>query len=169
MTRLRFSHPRHFYSRFLAILLSAAVLAGGTLSSFAEASRFNRETDFWKSRRMASRQGAPPMAQREDTPRNRPPIVTQKNSSPNWFEVDKFFPLFGPTSWHRDRTTVPYVTMIQDAHNNFAAQLSLEKSLVELAQKDKPLLVCVEGAWGPLDVDLSEAIRDPEKRKETAS
>lgn len=169
MTRLRFSHPRHFYSRFLAILLSAAVLAGGTLSSFAEASRFNRETDFWKSRRMASRQGAPPMAQREDTPRNRPPIVTQKNSSPNWFEVDKFFPLFGPTSWHRDRTTVPYVTMIQDAHNNFAAQLSLEKSLVELAQKDKPLLVCVEGAWGPLDVDLSEAIRDPEKRKETAT
>jgi hypothetical protein len=71
--------------------------------------------------------------------------------------VETFWPVEKrrPAVWNSERPFCPMVFQVQDLHGDYAAQKNLADIIRSLAStKDPsapPLLVAVEGAWGPLD------------------
>jgi ATP-dependent Lon protease len=152
-------------------IVSLSLLLTGPLAPLAQAKTEEIKSNFWSARKSVSRQRPPALTER--APFLAPPPLRGdgpvKATSKNWFEVASYTPVFGPRSWKRGNVLVPFVTIIQDAHDNYEAQLALSRTLAELAEKEKdgPLLVCVEGAWGPLSTDLFKN-PDPEIRRQKA-
>jgi hypothetical protein len=154
----------------MPISLCLALIVTGPLAPFAQANQESKKNSLWEERRAVAQsriRSELQMASLVDTSRSLSP-KSNTPSSPNWFKVDNHTPVFGPKAWHRGKTLVPFVTLIQDAHDNYAAQLALSRTLAELAEKDKPLLVCVEGAWGPLSTNIFNLIKDEKERGKKA-
>lgn len=158
-----------FLSQGLGLVISVSLFLTGPIAPFAEASERNKNDSFWKSRQLsAGRRASVPEQCSNAFNIGKRPLPLKEKSSPHWFEVSHHTPMFGPKSWRRGNTVIPFVTIIQDAHDNDAAQLALSRTLTELAQKEKPLLVCVEGAWGPLSTDIFNLIQNETERSKMA-
>lgn len=138
-------------------MVSLSLLLTGPLAPLAQARTEENKANYWTARKSVARQRSLP-TQPVKAPFPSPSPLRSaepvKETSKNWFEVASYTPVFGPRSWKRGNVLVPFVTIIQDAHDNYEAQLALSRTLAELADKEKdgPLLVCVEGAWGPVNV-----------------
>ncbi len=153
-------------------MISFSLLLTGPLAPLAQARTEENKANYWTARKSVARQRSLPTQPVKAPFPNSPHLRGSepvKETSKNWFEVASYTPVFGPRSWKRGNVLVPFVTIIQDAHDNYEAQLALSRTLAELADKEKdgPLLVCVEGAWGPLSTEIFKPL-DPELRKQKA-
>jgi ATP-dependent Lon protease len=151
------------FRRFVGVILAGALVIAGPLAPFAQAAQ--EKPTYWNTRRSASSRNLTTDHVDQKLAMVLPALKKVPPSpSKNWFQVNNFTPLFGPKFWRRGETIVPFVTHIQDAHDNSEAQLALSRILSELAEKDKPLLVCVEGAWGPLSTDIFGDLNADERK-----
>ena len=75
-------------------------------------------------------------------------------------------------TWQAPRDSgQPMIIQIEDAHGVYGAQknsASLLQWLASESPKSEPLLVFVEGAWGPVDPSWAAALPDADERRQSA-
>lgn len=154
---------QRFLLRFLlnrkttASALALALLVTGTAAPWVESSAYSQ--NLWSERREKR--------------------LSQSNpSSPNVtlpaLRVDKelgymthiYRPFSTDSQTNFEESGIPLIVHFQEAHGNPAAQRNLAQLIPDLARSlqrsepTKPLLVAVEGAWGPLDTEWFRSLPD---------
>ncbi len=162
--------------KMMGFLTAWAFLFSTLLPPFSEAKAQTENQNFWLERR--SRQSSERTDGRESIPKSVPlPVFPKAVADPReegpripaefGTVTKKYWPLFGPRAWRYGKTLYPFVIHVQDAHGQLEAQGNLSR-LVDSLSVGGPLLVAVEGAWGPIDISWLRKFPDASFRDRAA-
>jgi ATP-dependent Lon protease len=129
----------------IATLTALACFSTFVCSPFLEASS-GKHASLWEERRLPSKSS--PKTEWDS------PQETARIIAPSSLLRDSFWPLVGRQGWRVEGQILPFITQIEDNHGDAPAQLAAVALLdkVDLERGREPLIIGIEGAWGPLDL-----------------
>lgn len=151
------------FKQFTALSVVASLLVSSILPSIAEA-------NIWSDRKRAMEE-MERQKQKVEAPWSAPEKASAKTGEPEIqlpSEVGTSVETFWPG---REVSKQPFVIHVQDAHGYVSAQKNLSKILKFVSGPgagEKALLVCVEGAWEPVNVEWLHAFPDKKILKKFA-